>query len=565
MTFMAALMFVLQSAAPFQQPQQTQNAKASIEGFVVRAGTNEPIARARVTVLRSAGPGGAPLAPGGPPPTIPPVTTDSQGRFAYRDLDPGSYSLTAQRNGFARQAYGERGTGRPGAPLNIVGGQAVKDVVFRLIPAGTISGRVTDATGEPIAGISITIGRFTYDPTGKRTFQIVTATRSDDRGEYRIYWITPGRYYVNASPAQTSPVIRFPLANEIVEPGYVLTWYPGTTDDTSALPIELQPGADLSTIDFTLTQQPSFRVRGRIFDAGTGQPPRNANVSINPRNPAVGFAVNPAPLNYNPANGTFEIRDVPAGSYWLRALVLPDPGAGFTSGGIARNNTVVPLEISNADVENVALVLTPGFQVKGRIELDGGSLSTLPNIDRTRVFLTPLAQPAFGFPEDPIKADGSFTLQNVYPGEYRINVVGMPQNAFMQSARLGQADVSSRITLLGPVSESLEIVLSTKSGRIDGSILDKDQKPIQGIQAVLIPDRQRERRDLYKFAPSDQNGHFTMTTISPGNYKLFAWEDIEPGEYNDPDFLRKYDALGTPVQISESSKSTVEIKVLPRN
>src|SRR2546428_1309579 len=200
MTFMAALMFVLQSAAPFQQPQQTQNAKASIEGFVVRAGTNEPIARARVTVLRSAGPGGAPLAPGGPPPTIPPVTTDSQGRFAYRDLDPGSYSVTAQRNGFARQAYGERAPGRPGAPLNIVAGQTLKDVVFRLIPGGTISGRVTDVTGEPIAGMTVQLVKSSYDLNGKRTFQTADSARTDDRGEYRIYWITPGRYYLNDTP-----------------------------------------------------------------------------------------------------------------------------------------------------------------------------------------------------------------------------------------------------------------------------------------------------------------------------------------------------------------------------
>src|SRR5437773_5008387 len=286
MTFMAALMFVLQSAAPFQQPQQTQIAKASIEGFVVRAGTNEPVARARVTVLRTAGPGGAPPAAAGPPPAIPPVTTDSQGHFAFRDLDPGSYSLTAQRNGFARQAYGERGPGRPGVPLNIVAGQAFKDVVFRLVPAGTVIGRVTDATGEPIAGISITIGRFTYDPTGKRSFQPVNSARTDDRGEYRIYWITPGRYYINASPASAFIGVRFPNGNEVIEPGHVLTWYPGTTDESSAVPIELQPGAELRTVDFTITQQPLFRIRGRVFDAQTGQAPRNANVSVNPRNSA---------------------------------------------------------------------------------------------------------------------------------------------------------------------------------------------------------------------------------------------------------------------------------------
>ena len=88
---------------------------------------------------------------------------------------------------------------------------------------------------------------------------------------------------------------------------------------------------------------------------------------------------------------------------------------------------------------------------------------------------------------------------------------------------------------------------------------------MQGIQAVLIPDRQRDRRDLFRFATSDQTGHFTMNAIAPGDYKLFAWEDLEPGAYNDPDFLRKYEALATPVQISESSTSTVEVKVLSGN
>jgi hypothetical protein len=56
-----------------------------------------------------------------------------------------------------------------------------------------------------------------------------------------------------------------------------------------------------------------------------------------------------------------------------------------------------------------------------------------------------------------------------------------------------------------------------------------------------------------------------MRTIAPGDYKLFAWEDLEPGEYNDPDFIRKYEALATPVRVSESSNLTVEVKVIPEN
>jgi hypothetical protein len=104
---------------------------------------------------------------------------------------------------------------------------------------------------------------------------------------------------------------------------------------------------------------------------------------------------------------------------------------------------------------------------------------------------------------------------------------------------------------------------SSACGLIEGTIIDKELKPMQGIQAVLIPDR--ERRNLYKFATSEQNGRFTMRAIAPRDYKLFAWEDLEPGAYNDPDFLPKYEALATPVKLSELSKAAVELRVIPAN
>src|SRR5258708_2436839 len=174
------MLVLLRSAASFQQDPHAQSATATIEGVVVRAGTNEPISRARVTALKMTGPGGAPIPPG-PRQTIPAVTADSQGHFVFSNLDPGSYSVVAQRNGFARQAYGERAPGRPGAPLNVVAGQTLKDVVFRLIPGGTISGRVSDGTGEPIAGMTVQLVKSSYDSNGKRTFQTVDSARTDDR------------------------------------------------------------------------------------------------------------------------------------------------------------------------------------------------------------------------------------------------------------------------------------------------------------------------------------------------------------------------------------------------
>jgi hypothetical protein len=144
-----------------------------------------------------------------------------------------------------------------------------------------------------------------------------------------------------------------------------------------------------------------------------------------------------------------------------------------------------------------------------------------------------------------------------------LNVNAGALGMYVKEARLGQVDVLSEFSISGTVSGVLEILLSPNSGQIDGNIVDKDRQPIRGIQAVLIPDRQHDRRDLYRTAISDQNGHFLMRTVVPGDYKLFAWEDIEPFAYNDPEVLRKYEELGVSVKVSESSKLTVEAKMIP--
>lgn len=86
-----------------------------------------------------------------------------------------------------------------------------------------------------------------------------------------------------------------------------------------------------------------------------------------------------------------------------------------------------------------------------------------------------------------------------------------------------------------------------------------------GVQAVLIPDQQRDRRNAYRFSIADQNGHFTLRVIPPGNYKLFAWEDLEPGAYYDPEFIRKYEDVGMPITVSESAALNFAVRVLPAN
>jgi hypothetical protein len=534
-----------------QTPAQ-QVPKATIEGVVMRVGTNEPVARARISIMKLAGPGAAPIQYN--PGAIPPVMTDSQGRFIITDLEPGSYQLTAARNGFARQMYGERSPGRGGAPLNVVGGQSVKDIVFRLTPAGTVIGRVSDTSGEPVAGIQVQLLQSRYDVDGKRTFQTVSAARTNDRGEYRLYWITPGRYFLNAAPGRSSFDFNA-FVNEVVDPGFTVTYYPGTLDVSIASAIEVTAGAEIGPLDFTIQQQRVYRVRGRVIDIRTGQSPKSANVSMFARNPTSGGGgIGYIPgSNYNSGNGTFEVRDVAPGEYLIRAFENAD-------GDPFKNSAQLSVSVVASDVENLVLAFGQGMSILARLALDNGS--SISSLDRQIRVLLSSSNSVFVNPPA-VKPDGTAVIENIVPGDYRLSVLGLPPGVYIKSAVLDQVDVlQSGLSISGPVGAPLDVVISPNSGEIDGVIVNRDNKPVSGIQAVLIPD-QRNRRDLYKRESSDQNGHFTMKGVPPAGYRLFAWEDLEPFAYNDPEILRRYEQAGTEVKVSESSKATLEVKMIP--
>lgn len=553
---MAVFYVLLQQSANVQQTP-----KSTIEGFVVRVGTNEPISRARVTVIRTAGPGAAPIQPGQT--IIPAVTTDSQGRFLVKDLEPGSYRLFAARNGFARQEDGERAPGRPGTLLNLVSGQSLRDVVFRLTPGGAVTGRVSDAQGEALAGINVQLVRSVYDPTARRTFQPVSTARTNDRGEYRLYWITPGRYYLSASISRSPGDfgVTIPNTNEVIDPTYATTYYPGTTDASRAALIDVQPGTELSAIDFMMAQQETFVIRGRVIDGSTGLPPRNASVMMMPRRPPLGMILGAAGSNYNPAAGTFELRDVPPGSYWIRAMLLP------VSSPTQMLAIQVPIEVSGSNIENLILTVTRGVTIPGRLTVENlPSVSGLQAADNLRVMLQPANNEFMfmGSPPPVVRPDGTFAIENVSTGEYRLVLSPMPPNAYLKSARFGNTDVLQEgLSVSGNLSGELEIVVSPNAAQLEGTVLDREQKPVRGVQVVLIPDRFRERRDLYKTSTTDQNGRFTLRGLTPGDYKLFAWEEIEPFSYYDPDVLRRYEEQGNAVKISESAKTAIEAKMIP--
>jgi hypothetical protein len=591
-THLAAVIFSLLIQLPSTPATpQKEIEKGSIEGVVTRATTGDPLARAQVTLSRMAPPQ-APPAPGQATPTntaplaqIPQIFTESDGKFLFKDLDPGQYRIQVRVNGYANQEYGQRVVFGPGTPFSLAAGQTMRDIVFKMIQDGTVTGHVRDSKGDPVPGLTVSLFRSIYNTLGTRTLSSAGAGISDDRGEYRAFFVPPGRYYVGIAPTSSAVQILVLGNNVLSDRTFPTTYYPSALDTAHATAIEVQPGLEINGIDILLTLPTTYRIRGKVVDGVTGVPPKSFSVGlsmrVDPNAPTSNDSVRYTSTT-DPTNGTFEVRNVMPGAYWLRATMSsnlddPLPANIVTAGRSAievldsvllgnRGTAQIPVDVSNSDLENANITMTPTISVPLQVNVENMQLSQLGGVDRIRLNLrstnpsSPSSSQRSAFNED-----GRSTVENVSPGEYRIQMgFGAQPDLYLKDARFGVKQILTEpFQISSQSSEILSITLSNGGGRIDGTLTNGQTKPEAGIQVVLIPDETRDRTELYKNTTTDPSGHFTLRGIPPGNYKLFAWEAIEIYSYFDRDVLSKYESQGKQVKITEGTKEMVEMKIIP--
>src|SRR5260370_5122679 len=86
-------------------------------------------------------------------------TSDADGKFRIENVEPGSYRLAAERQGFVRREYGAGQNSMLGTTLNVVAASELKDLNFNLIPQAVITGKVVDEGGEGMARVQIQLLR----------------------------------------------------------------------------------------------------------------------------------------------------------------------------------------------------------------------------------------------------------------------------------------------------------------------------------------------------------------------------------------------------------------------
>jgi hypothetical protein len=412
-----------------------------------------------------------------------------------------------------------------------------------------------------------------------------------------MYWVTPGRYYVLAGrpTTATNPMLDMmtlalggagAAGNRVpATKGYA--FYPGVTDIQNARAVDLQPGTELQAIDTTLAAKPrTYTIRGRLIDSKTGQPPAQANVIVVPQTPGLSGDGMESRLalpnrNYNGSTGRIEIRDLLPGVYSVMAVVQ-DPLAASRRGVPNQSSGALTVSISNADVEDIMLAIAPAGSIEGRLRVEG-PLPAGMKIDQMRVALRPTGansaaqrtmqfqlESASGFYDSgaaQTKADGTFRMANIPPGDYRLEASAgifrsLAGEGYIKEARFEGSDVlSSPLRFSG--SGSLDIVIAMGGGKLEGGVTDARSQTVVGAQVVLVPDRARYRSDLYHTTRTDKSGRFLLAPVAPGDYKVFAWESIEEFSWFDPDVLTRYESRSRTVHVTETSNETIDVRIIP--
>ena len=468
--------------------------------------------------------------PAGDP--LPPYSAMSErdGRFAFYGIAPGRYRLEADHAGYLLTKFGAKSPWASGSTLVVRGGQTLAGIEIRMPEQATLAGTV--ACDDTVSYLGVALLRPGYQD-GQRRLTSVATVQADADGEFSFNKLAPGRYYLAAFAGPGDPN---------APDRYAGAYYPGTTDPGAAEAIDLKKGQSLSGLQLELRKSPVFRVSGTV--EGVGLNPGNMFAVLRP----LAASFNPVASGAMVADGAFEFKSILPGSYWL------------TVQAASPSLTIVPqaVEVSSSDVTGIVLQAEPPVKLSGSVKVEGGP-AAIPGLV---VRLAPSNPIPGALPSATVKADGSFTLSGV-AGRYRIELQHAPPEAYVKSAALGDLDALAGLDLNRAAGDSkLAIVISYAAARVSGTVRDENGKPVDGV-ATLIPEPPRpDQPSLYQVVETE-NGHFQMQGIRPGKYRLYAWEEIEPGAYLDPQFLTPHQADSMAVEVTENERKEVELKRIP--
>jgi hypothetical protein len=381
---------------------------------------------------------------------------------------------------------------------------------------------VLDENGEPLSRMTVQARVENYNRKGRHLTVMGQAT-TDDRGQYRIFDLAAGRYYVSAVIATSYITPRGHLRSDQIETAYVATWFPGVTESLQAAPNVLAAGAELN-LDIRMRKVPVFHIRGQAPAVGNWLAVESCDT--------LGSNSQTAPIL---RDGTFEAAGVPRGVWCLSMNQMTD-----STNGLFGRATVT---VSDHDVNGVTLPVLPTASVKVQVLVDGA----VPTKFSGSVRLEPL-EPGRSTGGG-VQQDGAFVIPNVPPDTFRVVLNSM--GGYVKAIRLnGQETAGDRVTIPQGGGQ-LTVLANTDTGQISGAT----EPP--GLMITAVP-AAGDAESVFAFSAPD--GSFTMRAVPPGTYQLFAWETREQGLLEYPEFRKQFQTRGVTVTLPSKGQETVKLK-----
>lgn len=528
-------------------PAAAQNT-GTVEGKVVNSATGEGIRKAVVT-LNSLPPASA--APSGQLRAqigvfaIPmnggqsySALTDATGKFHIDNVPAGAVTAMAMADGYNMMR------GIMTKPVNLDPGQQLTGIEIKLAPLSVVTGKVTDENGEPLEGVTVSAARYFYGG-GQPQLQPQNSAATDDRGQYRIFDLQPGRIYLSASYNQQT-AMRSAAPNvhsDVPEESYGTVVYPGVADIAQATPHNLKPGEDWTGADFKMSKHALHHVRGRI-DSSALPPGQRVTVNAQTCGTPTGFFPFSMP-GMNRPDGTFDL-SLTSGEW---CLFVREQTRGNAGAALKRT-----IEVKDSDIHGITLAPPAPFTVKGTIVFDGTPPEHMP-----RLGISLRAEDGQGQQSGTAAGDLSFEIAGVFPGKHFLSLP-MGGGFYAKSILYSGQDVSSGVIPDLEPGGALVLTFGTDAGEIEGQVQSGSLESGAQVIVVLMPDDAHlERNDLYRINTSAADRRFTFGGIAPGDFKIVAFEGLDFEDAENHDLLRLLASRAAPVTIHAGGHEQVSV------
>lgn len=532
---------------PASSGDATVEAKGEIAGVVVSAKTGEPLRSARVMLQGGDRRGSR----GGPANQH--AFTGIDGRFFFAGLPPGDYGLSASKAG-----YGVRGNWELAAEVTLGQDGTRDDVVLRLQPAAVVTGRVWDASGEPLADASVSvIARSHY--AGETRWRVMQSGETNDLGEYRLYGFGPGRYIIAVNPP------RSPSPRGVAYQEFSGSFYPSADSPEQATVFPLSWGSEVTGIDFRLTPAPETTVQGIVIDGSSGEPCEECSIRIQD------YLGGPSAFSVMPTReGIFLMRGVPAGPCWVIA---------FDRGPVGRR-VAEPVVVPAAGAADVKLVVRDGQTVSGEVVLEDPPKQEeqTPQDEQARrrrqqgifVGLQGRGPHMWGPPPraNAPAQGGPVEFRRLAPGSYRVQVRAA-NGGYLRAISIDGRELDRpEITVPSDASLSgLRLHVAFGGATIAGTVKGASDtaSPFRGW-ILLIPEPGSNAYVDREYIATGQGtgpNEFRRPGIAPGRYTLYAVRRIDTFDVGDSEVRRALEPYAKRVTLRKGETATVELSPVP--